>query len=50
MVFKVTFIIFLVTLGIWLLWALPFTNIIAGIAVLIAAIAYAVEGQAFIVK
>lgn len=45
MVYKVSLIIFLVSIGVWLLWALPFTNLIAGITSIIAAIALAVEGK-----
>jgi hypothetical protein len=45
MIFRVSLIIFLVAVGIWLLWALPYTNLIAGIAALVAAIASAVERQ-----
>ncbi len=43
MVAKITLIIFLASVGVWLLWALPYTNLIAGIAALIAAVAQAVE-------
>lgn len=45
MVFKISLITFLISAGVWLLWDLPFTNIIAGITALVAAIAFAVEGQ-----
>lgn len=43
MVTKIATIIFLVAIGINLLWTLDYTALIAGIAALIAAIAMALE-------
>ena len=43
MIHKVAFIFFLISVGVFLIWALPYTGIIAGISAIIAGVALGVE-------
>jgi len=43
MLIKALTIIFFALIGIWLLWSIPYINVIAGIAALALAVVHAVE-------
>ena len=46
MLFKVSLVVFLFSLALWLLFGFPLTNIIAGIAAAVAGVSLLVEGYA----